>query len=58
MNDDTNAYLAIGQFVSLGLFILSEVIGKSNCKATGVVEFIYLGFACSCKNVREEEVVL
>lgn len=47
---DINGPLAIGQIVSLLLFVLSEIIGKSKCKATGVVEFILMNVACSCRN--------
>ena len=52
---DVNGYLAVGQIVSIVLFVLSEIIGKSNCKATGVVEFVWQGFSCFCHHHQDPE---
>ena len=44
-------YLGVGNIIILLLFILSEVLGKSKCKANSVVELVW---ECTCSNAEEE----
>jgi hypothetical protein len=51
---DVCDYLIYGQFITLGLFILSEIIGYSKCEYNGVFDLIIGG--CQCLGDREYRV--
>jgi hypothetical protein len=48
---DPDHYWIIGQGAIFMLFIASEIIGKSKCKYTGVIDLIFGGCAVTLRSV-------
>lgn len=56
--DDADTTLVILNCISAVLFICSEYIGQSRCKASGVIEYFLLGCLPTLKPPDEDETEL